>query len=91
MTKGHCATCGVKLSPFDKREGGYSWHPVINVNEIRPMYDGRAEQAPQLLILLSIYRNGGPEDPVCDGCIKAALTKIQEHMGELLAPAEVTS
>ena len=84
MKKGHCSTCGARLSPLDKREGGYRWHPIIEVKDIRSLVDGRAEESPQLLIHLSIYRNGGSEDPVCDECVKAALVLLADHIKGLI-------
>ena len=74
-----CSTCGKKpgLRPFSD---GYSNHDIfVQVNEFKHV-EGKGESRPQLIGLVQIYRNGGPEDPVCDDCILLGLLNVRDQI-----------
>jgi hypothetical protein len=83
----HCQTCGaVILSPpircFQRTD-------LVVVNRFREVNSRPApgvilESSPQLAVRLSVVRNGGPEDPICEGCIRLGLEHLRAYIGMVL-------
>ena len=89
MKDRHCSTCGEKLHPLYKRTEGWGYTAVLEMDQHRTMRQGRSEHRPQLIASAFVYRNGGSQDPVCDGCTVIGLKDIRERvdwMIEALAP-----
>lgn len=65
---------------------------IVHVADHREMKPGRWENSPQLLVGVTIRRNGGT-DPgnthICDGCIVVGLKAVKRFVDESLASIEV--
>lgn len=57
------------------------------MDEHREMKEGRWERAPQMLVNVSMYRNGGiapGETHMCDGCITVGLREAKRFVDDAL-------
>ncbi len=68
---------------FEARKG-YSWHELMSVKEWRPLLAGRSEESPDLVVSAHVYRNGGADDPVCDGCLLVGLLRLRVVVNQLV-------
>lgn len=86
----YCKTCGFRIS-IRQKAGGFRVDDLISVRDHRAVQPNPAqgiylEQSPQLYLRCSVVRNGGPEDDICAGCVRVALTRLRDIIdGELQA------
>lgn len=80
----HCCLCGEPRRPTQApvEEFGNGL-PIIHMDEHRDMKPGRWENSPQLLVNVSMWRNGGTspgETHMCDGCIIVGLLEAKRFV-----------
>lgn len=93
-SRDHCCLCGAPRRPTQQPVESFGNGMVIlNMAHHRPMLDGRWEKEPQLLVQVSIFRNGGiakGDTHMCDGCIVVGLLEAKRFVDvtlESLDPA----
>lgn len=73
----HCCLCGAPRRPTQKPVEGFGNNvECIAIGEHRPLQEGRWETNPQLLVSVSMWRNGGTaagQTHICDDCIVVGL------------------
>lgn len=83
----HCCLCGeprrVTQSPVNSFDNGVECVTIGNHRELKP---GRWEQSPQLLVSVSMWRNGGTDafTHMCDGCIVVGLKSAKTFVDNAL-------
>lgn len=86
---GHCCLCGEARRPTQKPVGAFgNGVPIIQMDEHRPMRDGRWEHSPQMLVSVNMWRNGGTspgETHICDGCILVGLQHAKQFVDQSIA------
>ena len=84
----HCCLCGARRRPTQKPVEGFSnGVECVPVAGHRPMLEGRWEASPQLLVSVSMWRNGGTargETHICDGCIVVGLKAAKRFVDDSL-------
>jgi hypothetical protein len=85
----NCCLCGEVRRPTQAPVESFSNKlQCITIGKHRELRDGRWEQSPQLLVNVSMWRNGGT-DPgnthICDGCIVVGLKAAKLFVDESLA------
>lgn len=87
MNIDHCCLCGERRRPTQApvRSFGNDM-PCIVMKEHRELKPGRAEESPQLLVSVSMWRNGGTNEQthMCDGCIVVGLKAAKKFVDEAL-------
>lgn len=85
----HCCCCGEPRKPTQKPVEGFGNNcQTVTIGKHRELKEGRWEQSPQLLVSVSIYRNGGTDygnTHICDGCIVVGLRAAKLFVDEALA------
>lgn len=73
----HCCLCGAARRPTQKPVDSFGNKvECIAIGEHRPLLEHRWETSPQLLVSVSMWRNGGTspgETHICDDCIVVGL------------------
>lgn len=70
----YCSCCGA-LRGLSARNQSYSLHDIVQVADHRPIQrgDGRLfEMSPQIIVHVSVYRNGGgaaTDEHICNDCL----------------------
>lgn len=75
-----CCLCGEPRKPTQAPVQSFGNNQrIIQMDQHRPMQDGRWEQSPQLLVSVSMWRNGGTNQHthMCDGCILVGLKEAK--------------
>lgn len=83
-----CHACGNIRSPLDQPREGYSEslhivvreHKTVNAHP-RPGID--IESSPQIIADVRFWRNGGPEDYLCNDCIRLAARILIKRLEEI--------
>lgn len=81
----YCATCGQPRGVSPQRRD-FSDLQVIEVGKHHDLRPGRAEESPQLLASLGVWRNGGTSERthLCDRCLQLGLRMLRERIDRLL-------
>lgn len=83
----HCCLCGEPRKPTQAPVASFgNGQCIIQMADHRPMQDGRWEQSPQLLVSVSMWRNGGTNEDthLCDGCIIVGLNEAKRFVDSAL-------
>ena len=85
----HCCLCGEPRRPTQSPVSGFHNDcQIVHIGDHRPLREGRWEDKPQLILNVSMWRNGGT-DPgkthICDGCIVVGLRVAKKFVDESLA------
>lgn len=87
-SRDHCCLCGAPRRPTQQPVEDFgNGTPIINMARHRPMLDGRWEKEPQLLVRVSMWRNGGiakGNTHMCDDCIVVGLLEAKRFVDESL-------
>lgn len=85
MNPNYCATCGQPRGIAPQRQS-YSDLQVIEVRDHLDLRPGRAEESPQLLASVSVWRNGGvgEQTHLCDRCLRLSLRLLRERIDRLM-------
>ena len=84
----HCCLCGAVRRPTQKPVASFGNNLVcITVGEHRPLQEGRWEVNPQMLVNVSMWRNGGTDSQthMCDDCIVVGLKEAKRFVDASLA------
>lgn len=85
----HCCLCGELRRPTQKPVDGFSNSvECITIGNHRTLKEGRWEVSPQLLVSVSMWRNGGTDTGnthICDGCIVVGLQAAKRFVDSSLA------
>lgn len=88
-SRDHCCLCGAARKPTQQPLGTFSnGTEIVNMAKHRPMLPGRWEASPQLLVSVSMWRNGGVtpgETHMCDDCIAVGLRRAKVFIDAALA------
>ena len=84
----YCCLCGAKRKPTQKPVDGFSNEcSIVHMNQHRPMLEGRWEHAPQMIVNVSMWRNGGTapgNTHICDDCIVVGLQHAKKFVDDSL-------
>lgn len=87
-----CCLCGEPRRPTQKPVESFSNNlQIVIIKKYRELKPGRWEISPQLLVNVSMWRNGGTapgETHICDGCIVVGLRTAKEFVDASLAALE---
>ena len=87
-SRDHCCLCGAPRKPTQQPVGTFgNGTEIVRMDEHRPMLPGRWEKSPQLLVRVSMWRNGGvaPGDThMCDDCIVIGLRRAKAFVDSAL-------
>lgn len=78
-----CHACGTPRTPLDPPRKGYSESVHIIVREHKAIDTTDIETSPQLIADFRFWRNGGPEDHLCNDCIRLAARLLIKRLEEL--------
>lgn len=85
----HCCLCGAPRRPTQKPVESFGNDvECISMKDHRPLQEGRWEASPQLLVSVSMWRNGGTapgQTHMCDECIVVGLRRAKKFVDESLA------
>lgn len=87
-SRDHCCLCGAPRKPTQEPVGafGNEMH-IVEMAKHRPMLPGRWEKSPQLLVYVSMHRNGGVapgNTHMCDDCIVVGLLHARHFVDAAL-------
>lgn len=89
----HCCLCGEPRRPTQAPVPSFSNDlEIVTIGDYRPLKAGRWEQSPQLLVNVSMWRNGGTatgETHICDACIVVGLKRAREFIEKALIGLDV--
>jgi hypothetical protein len=84
----HCCLCGDLRRPTQRPVESFgNACECITIADHRPLQEGRWEVSPQLLVNVSMWRNGGTDygnTHICDGCIVVGLQAAKQFVDESL-------
>lgn len=85
----HCCLCGALRRPTQKPVESFGNSvECISMKDHRTLQEGRWEVNPQLLVSVSMWRNGGTDQGqthICDECIVVGLTAAKRFVDDSLA------
>lgn len=85
----HCCLCGEARRPTQAPVESFgNSSRIVAVEGKRPLQPGRWEVSPQMLVNVSICRNGGTapgQTHICDGCIVLGLQEARRFVDQSLA------
>ena len=85
----HCCLCGTRRRPTQKPVESFGNNvECLSIADHRPLQEGRWEANPQLLVSVSMWRNGGTavgQTHICDECIVVGLTAAKRFVDDALA------
>lgn len=85
----HCCLCGALRRPTQKPVDSFGNNvAIVHLADHRPMLDGRWEERPQMLVNVSMWRNGGTapgQTHICDDCIVVGLKEARRFVDSSLA------
>ena len=83
-SRDHCCLCGALRKPTQKPVGVFgNDHQIVVIDKHRPMLPDRWEISPQLIVSVSLYRNGGVargNTHMCDDCIVVGLIEAKRFV-----------
>lgn len=95
-SRDHCCLCGAQRRPTQEPVGTFgNKMKLVHMDKHRPMLPGRWETAPQLIVNVEMWRNGGVargNTHMCDDCIVVGLIEAKRFVDgalQQLAPAAV--
>lgn len=90
----HCCLCGAPRRPTQKPVESFGNNlACISIEKHRPLQDGRWETSPQLLVNVSMWRNGGTahgQTHICDDCIVVGLKEAKRFVDGSLSALSVS-
>lgn len=85
----HCCLCGEKRRTTQKPVESFgNGQRIIQMVDYRPMQEGRWETSPQMIVGVSMWRNGGTASGqmhICDGCILVGLQHAKQFVDQSIA------
>jgi hypothetical protein len=85
----HCCLCGAPRRPTQKPVESFGNDiRIVQMADHRPMLEGRWEDSPQLLVNVSMWRNGGTapgQTHICDDCLIVGLKHAKHFVDASLA------
>lgn len=85
---GHCCLCGEPRRPTQKPVESFGNSGlVVQIAEHRPLHSERWEESPQMIVNVSMWRNGGMasgQTHICDGCIVVGLEHAKAFVDSAL-------
>ena len=87
----HCCLCGEARRPTQQPVGSFgNDQRIIMMGDHRELRAGRWEESPQLLVSVSMWRNGGTDAQthMCDGCIVVGLKEAKRFVDNALLGLE---
>lgn len=85
----HCCLCGEARRPTQAPlESFGNGQNVLVMKDYRPMQDGRWEVSPQMIVSVSMWRNGGTapgQTHICDGCVLVGLQDAKQFVDQSIA------
>lgn len=88
----HCCLCGEPRRPTQAPVESFGNNvECLSIKDHRELKEGRWETSPQLLVNVSMWRNGGTavgQTHICDGCIVVGLKAAKRFVDESLAALE---
>lgn len=85
----HCCLCGQPRRPTQRPVESFgNNHRLISIKDHRPLQAGRWEESPQLIVSVSMWRNGGTapgQTHICDGCIVVGLVAAKSFVDSALS------
>jgi hypothetical protein len=85
----HCCLCGERRRPTQKPIESFGNNvECISIGQHRDLNPTRWEDSPQLLVSVSMWRNGGTDrgrTHICDGCIIVGLQAAKRFVDSSLA------
>lgn len=85
----HCCLCGELRRPTQKPVESFGNScECVTIADHRPLHEGRWEVNPQLLVNVSMWRNGGTasgQTHICDGCIAVGLQAAKRFVDSALS------
>lgn len=90
----HCCLCGEPRRPTQAPMESFSNNiECITIKDHRPLQEGRWEVSPQLLVSVSMWRNGGTatgRTHICEDCIVVGLEAAKRFVDDHLAAVRST-
>ena len=90
----HCCLCGALRRPTQRPVETFgNGLECIEIGKHRELMTGRWEEAPQLLVSVTMWRNGGTspgETHICDGCIVVGLRAAKTFVDTALSQLEAS-
>ncbi|HEL7630554.1 TPA: hypothetical protein UL921_002385 [Stenotrophomonas maltophilia] len=87
-SRDHCCLCGATRRPTQQPVESFGNNTaMLNMAHHRPMLPDRWEKEPQLLVSVSMWRNGGiakRDTHMCDDCIVVGLLEVKRFVDESL-------
>lgn len=84
----HCCLCGALRRPTQVPVEGFGNNvECLLMKDHRPLQEGRWEESPQMLVSVSMWRNGGTatgQTHICDGCIVVGLKAAKQFVDDAL-------
>ncbi|MHC2353367.1 hypothetical protein ACVMB3_002825 [Sinorhizobium meliloti] len=84
----HCCLCGASRRPTQKPVESFGNNvECLSIKDYRPLQEGRWEASPQLLVGVSMWRNGGTapgQTHICDACIVVGLKAAKRFVDDAL-------
>lgn len=84
----HCCLCGEPRKPTQQPVRSFgNDQRIVQMDQHRLMQEGRWEQSPQLLVSVSMWRNGGTNEHthMCDSCILVGLEEAKRFVDGAIA------
>lgn len=81
----HCCLCGAPRRPTQAPVGSFGnvGSTIVQMADHRPLQEGRWEDSPQLIVNVSMWRNGGTapgQTHICDDCILVGLRHAKQFV-----------
>ncbi len=84
----HCCLCGAPRRPTQRPVESFGNNvECITISEHRELQEGRWEESPQMLVSVSMWRNGGTspgQTHICDDCIVVGLKAAKRFVDDAL-------
>lgn len=91
----HCCLCGAPRRPTQKPVESFgNGVPIIQISDHRELREGRWEESPQMLVSVSMWRNGGTSPGrthMCDDCILVGLRHAKQFVDSSIAALSTPS
>jgi hypothetical protein len=85
----HCCLCGEPRRPTQKPVDSFGNDcRLVTIGDHRELKEGRWEVSPQLIVNVSMWRNGGTDSGnthICDGCIVVGLQHAKRFVDDSLS------
>lgn len=85
----HCCLCGEPRRPTQAPVESFGNNcACVTIADHRPLQEGRWESSPQMLVNVSMWRNGGTasgQTHICNGCIVVGLQQAKQFVDASLA------